>query len=84
MKKPLLFLLSVCCTTQFSTAQNVGINATGASPDGSAILDISSTDKGLLVPRVGLTSSTSNAPIGAGITTSLLVYVRRKCYKSIV
>ena len=30
----------------------VAINETGASPDPSAILDISSTDKGLLIPRV--------------------------------
>ncbi len=56
------------------TAQNVGINATGAAPNASAILDVSATDKGFLIPRVALTQTTSNAPIGASITTSLLVY----------
>ena len=33
-------------------AQGVGINATGAPADTSAILDLSSTSKGLLVPRL--------------------------------
>ena len=33
-------------------AQGVGINATGAAADTSAILDVSSTTKGLLVPRM--------------------------------
>lgn len=58
-------------------AQNIGINTTGAIPDASALLDIDAApgnDKGLLIPRVALTQTTSNAPIGAGIATSLLVY----------
>ena len=33
-------------------AQNVGINATGALPDTKAMLDISSTSSGLLIPRM--------------------------------
>jgi hypothetical protein len=41
----LLFLVS------YLQAQ-VGINTTGADPDGSAMLDISSTDKGALLPRM--------------------------------
>ena len=60
-----------------STAQNVGINATGAAPDNSALLDIDAApanNKGLLIPRVALNSISSNTPIGAGIATSLLVY----------
>ena len=55
-------------------SQNVGINATGAAPNASAILDVSSADKGFLIPRVALTQTNSNAPVGAGIVTSLLVY----------
>ncbi|MGV3503540.1 MAG: hypothetical protein ACO1O1_07515 [Adhaeribacter sp.] len=34
------------------TAQNVGINATGNLPDPSAMLDVSSTTGGLLIPRM--------------------------------
>lgn len=55
-------------------AQNVGINATGAAPDASAMLDISATNRGLLVPRVPLTATNNNAPIGAGVVQSLLVF----------
>lgn len=32
--------------------QNVGINATGSLPDNSALLDLNSSEKGLLVPRM--------------------------------
>ena len=57
-------------------AQNVGISATGVIPNADAGLDINFTDKGLLIPRVNLTSLTTfNPPItSGGNTTSLLVY----------
>ena len=42
--------LSLCYTT--INAQNVAINANGAQPDPSAILDLSSTNGGLLIPRM--------------------------------
>jgi hypothetical protein len=54
-------------------AQNVGINATGAAPDKSSILDISSPNKGLLIPRISLISTTDITTI-ASPTISLLVY----------
>lgn len=73
MKKHILITI-FACSSLISYAQNVGINATGAAPNASAMLDISSTTKGLLIPRVALTAANSNAPIGATITTSLLVY----------
>ncbi|HUM51103.1 MAG TPA: tail fiber domain-containing protein [Chitinophagales bacterium] len=56
-----------------SIAQNVGINATGAAPDNSAILDIAANNKGLLLPRVSLLSTTDVATITTP-TISLLVY----------
>jgi hypothetical protein len=74
MKKYFITLcLTLLCLVKLN-AQNVGINATGAAPNASAILDVSATDKGFLIPRVALTQTTSNAPIGASIVTSLLVY----------
>jgi|GEM_PF-1082229 len=54
-------------------AQNIGINTTGSAPDNSAILDIDATDRGLLVPRVSL-SSISDAVTIPGPATSLLVW----------
>ncbi len=55
-------------------AQNVGLNATGASPSADAILDITSADKGLLIPRVNILNLSTITPITGGSTTSLLVY----------
>jgi hypothetical protein len=55
-------------------SQNVAVNETGATGDDSAILDVNSDDKGILIPRVALVALNDNAPIGASITTSLLVY----------
>jgi hypothetical protein len=40
-------------------SENVSINTTGNLPDNSAILDISSTDKGILIPRMTTTQRTS-------------------------
>jgi len=73
MKKILFLLLVISVTYQNVRSQNIGINATGAAPDASAMLDIASTTRGLLAPRVALTSTTVSAPITSP-TTSLLVY----------
>jgi len=54
-------------------AQNISINTTGAAGDASSILDVSSTNKGMLIPRVSLISNTDVATITAP-ATSLLVY----------
>lgn len=62
--------LSICLS---ATAQNIGVNGTGAAADASAILDVSATDKGLLIPRVALTSTADIATIPTP-ATSLLVY----------
>lgn len=54
-------------------AQNVGINSTGSAPNNSAGLDVDFTNKGLLIPRVALTSATDGATIPSP-ATSLLVF----------
>lgn len=54
-------------------SQNVGINSTGAAPAASAMLDIVSSNQGLLVPRVALTAVNSAGPVTLP-ATSLLVY----------
>lgn len=50
-----------------SFAQNVGINATGAAPDNSAILDVSSTNKGILTPRMTTAQRTAIATPATGL-----------------
>lgn len=54
-------------------AQNVAINTSGAVANSSAILDVSSTNTGILVPRMALTMTTSSTPVTTP-ATSLLVY----------
>ena len=49
MNKLILVLISLFITANLF-AQSVGINATGTTPDGSAMLDVSSTTKGFLPP----------------------------------
>jgi trimeric autotransporter adhesin len=56
-----------------SIAQNVAINTTGAIPNASAMLDISATNRGLLIPRVALSQTSLATPITTP-ATSLLVY----------
>jgi hypothetical protein len=48
----LLLLLALQTSAGYVMAQSVGINATGALPDPKAMLDISSTSSGLLIPRM--------------------------------
>jgi hypothetical protein len=68
MKKLILTLIVLAFSWSSTLAQSVGINADGSSPDGSAMLDVKSTTKGFLAPRV---TSTSNVTSPA---TGLLVY----------
>jgi hypothetical protein len=51
MKSILLLLATILLTAVFATAQ-VGINADGSEPNSSAMLDVKSTSKGLLTPRM--------------------------------
>lgn len=55
-----------------ASAQNVAINALGTAPDAKAILDMTATDKGVLIPRVLLNSNTD--PISGTKPISLMVY----------
>ncbi|WP_207532717.1 tail fiber domain-containing protein [Desertivirga arenae] len=70
-KSVCVFLLSLTCGATY--AQNVGINSTGNAPKASAGLDVDFSNKGMLIPRVQLTSNTDQTTI-ASPTTSLLVY----------
>ena len=71
-----LFLSSFLVRLQLGTvlnAQNVAINNTGAAGDASAVLDLDSNSKGLLIPRISLLSTTDVITI-ASPSLSLLVF----------
>ncbi|MCW9041297.1 MAG: hypothetical protein OQJ69_01655 [Flavobacteriales bacterium] len=76
MKKTIIItaIISLQITAYNLLAQNIGINATGAAPDAGAMLDISATNKGLLIPRVNITNLATIAPIVGSTTVSMLVY----------
>ena len=59
-----ILVLGLLCTMVWNdAAAQVGINANGDNPDASAILDVKSTEKGLLIPRMSTTQRTSiNSP----------------------
>lgn len=73
MKSAIYIVLVLCLLLTATFAQNVGVNSTGAAPDASSVLDVSSTDKGFLIPRVMLTATNVAAPITTP-AISLLVY----------
>lgn len=77
MKKIIYLFCITLGVNQIGSAQNIGINPTGALPNPSALLDIDAAplnNKGLLIPRVSLTDVSVYAPIVGTPVTSLLVY----------
>ncbi len=65
-----LFLLMAL---RLTGQNNVGINDDNSTAKASAMLDVYSATKGLLIPRIALTSITSVAPVTSPVA-SLLVY----------
>src|SRR5665213_3084296 len=65
----LFFAIIIASSTNIVSAQNIGINADGSAPNANAMLDIKSSNKGLLIPRM---DSTSRKAIPA--TKGLMVY----------
>jgi hypothetical protein len=69
MKK--ITLLALACFAMSGTglfSQNVAINATGAAPNSTAMLDISSTTMGFLAPRMTTAQRTAIAGPAQGLT----------------
>ena len=66
-------LFFVICFQTKSIAQGMSISASGSSPDNSAMLDVSSNNHGLLIPRVALTSLSDQTTI-ASPATYLTIY----------
>jgi len=75
MKTKIIFLVILSIFTIFLSPlyAQIAINTTGNAPDGSAALDIDWNGKGLLIPRVSLSSNSDGTTISSP-ATSLLVY----------
>jgi hypothetical protein len=61
MKRIQLLLLAF--TIAYTSSAQVSITTNGNSPHASAMLDIQSSNKGLLIPRVWLQSSVDNTTV---------------------
>lgn len=70
MNKNIIVLAFFLLISGVSMAQGIGINEDSSTPDPSAILDVSSTSKGLLIPRM---TSTERQNISSA-ATGLMVY----------
>ena len=65
--KKIIILLAIF-TTFATMAQSVGINADGSAANASAMLDVSSTTKGFLPPRMtGAQRNAIASPVPAGL-----------------
>lgn len=70
MKKRIIFLLLGLAIARFGFAQSFAINATGDTAHKSAIFDVKSNTKGILIPRM----SQSERDAISSPVTSLLIY----------
>lgn len=69
MKRTILIIFIL--NSVFMSAQ-VGIGTT--TPDSNSILEIESTDKGVLIPRVQLNDVSTAAPLSSPIADGMLIY----------
>ena len=70
MKKAILLSILLLTISFNNTYAQVGINTDGSNPDNSAMLDVKSTDKGILIPR--MTQTQRNAI--SSPATGLMIY----------
>lgn len=68
MKKQHLIQLSIGLLFSINSFGQMGVNASGATPHASSILDISSTTKGLLIPRMTTTQRSDLLMSAPGLT----------------
>ncbi|MCF8370122.1 MAG: hypothetical protein K9H64_00780 [Bacteroidales bacterium] len=67
MKKLWTILLALCLFASYNLTAQVAITTDGSIPDGSAMLDVKSTDKGLLPPRMTEAQRNSISNPAAGL-----------------
>lgn len=60
-------------------AQNVGINTSGSNPEASAMLDVSSTSKGMLFPRM---TTTQRDAISSPANSLFIFNVTTRCFEA--
>ncbi len=74
MKKQVFVFIIVFLFAAGTAFPQVGINKSGLEPEASAMLDISSADRGLLIPRMVITDPDSDLLPIESPATGLLIY----------
>jgi hypothetical protein len=72
--KTLTVFLGVMLCMGISLSAQIAINTDGSDPNSSAMLDVSSNDKGVLLPRVSIANLATEAPLTAPVENGMLVY----------
>lgn len=67
MKSLILFAAILFALSAISNAQSVGINSDGSTPNASAMLDVKSSTKGFLVPRLTAAQKTAISSPATGL-----------------
>jgi hypothetical protein len=78
----LLFIINYSLFTSNSYSQT-GINTTGANPNSSSMLDVSSTNLGLLIPRMNSAQMNSIIP-GANAESLLIFNAENNCFEAYI
>lgn len=73
----LIYVTILLLAQNITTGQSVGISNTGAVPNASAILDVKSSNKGVLLPRINLLNDNDSVTISHP-ALSLLVFNTNK------
>ncbi len=73
MKKVILLIMAIAMIASYSLSAQIAVTTDGSSANASAMLDVKSTDKGMLMPRVALTGTTDVTTISSP-AVSLMVY----------
>jgi hypothetical protein len=83
MKNLIVLVFAIYCSlfTPFCFSQGVGVNTTGTAADNSAMLDISSTTQGLLIPRI--TTAQRNS-ISTPALSLLIFNITTNCFEAYV
>lgn len=73
MKRTITILLTVLLSATFTSIAQVGINTDASQPDNSAMLDVKASDKGILIPRIALTDTSTASPVSTP-ASGLIIY----------
>jgi uncharacterized protein (TIGR02145 family) len=82
--KLIILLFTILCSLfTINCYAQVGVSTTGAPPDNSAMLDISSTSQGLLIPRMNTAQRIAITP-GSNAEGLLIFNVDNNCFEAYV